>query len=161
MIQLLKISLIASTLFLSSSSTTVRIISTVFDEESNEGLAGVQLEIFYDDNLYKDFVSDLKGNYEKIDMPANRIYRLYYKKSGYVTKMVEIDSRLDKVKNPADINPVKMQPTLFKAMPGINLEFLDTIPLVKYKFDKNGMLTFNQDYTSKLLMKIDSVRNGY
>lgn len=161
MMHLLKIGLVLSTMMMSSSGVTVRIISSVFDEETNQGLQGVKLEIFFDGNLYNEFVSDEKGDYDKIDMPANRIYQLFFKKNGYVTKMVEIDSRLDKVKKPLDINVTKMQPTLFKAMPGINLEFLDTVPMVKYRFDKNDILKFDIDYTTQILMKVDSIRNGY
>jgi hypothetical protein len=51
-----------------------------------------------------------------------------------------------------------MEPTLFKVEPGVDLSFLDTMALVKYKFDRNGIMEFDQKYTATVLDKVNAVR---
>jgi len=136
----------------------LRLDIKVMDEETEKGLSGAKIEVYADEKLVHEATSDLNGVIPKFEIPLHEIYKVYVKKENYVTKLVQIDATTDHVKNILMLNVLRMEPTLFKVEPGVDLAFLDTMALVKYKFDRNGIMEFDQKYTATVLDKVNAVR---
>jgi hypothetical protein len=136
----------------------LRIDIKVMDEETEKGLAGAKVEVYSEEKLVHEATTDLNGVVPKFEIPLYTVYKVYIKKENYVTKLVQIDATTDHVKKVLMLNVLRMEPTLFKKEPGVDLSFLDTMALVKYKFDRDGIMEFDQKYTAGVLEKVNAVR---
>lgn len=130
------------------------------DEETEKGLPEAVVDVFADDELVLSNTADINGVITKFEIPCHKVYRIFIKKDLYVTKLVEIDARTEDVKRPMELSVLRMQPTLFRVEPGIDLTFLDTTALVKYKFDNDGIMQFDQKYTAGVLERVNNIREG-
>lgn len=153
-----------SAVFLSFKADTrsyiLRLDIKVMDEETEKGLPDAIVDVYADDELIKSNTADINGVITKFEIPCHRVYKIFIKKDLYVTKLVEIDARTEDIKRPMELSVLRMQPTLFKVEPGIDLTFLDTTALVKYKFDNDGIMQFDQKYTAGVLEKVNAIREG-
>lgn len=136
----------------------LRLDIKIMDEETEKGLSGARVEVYSEEKLVHEATADANGVIPKFEIPLHTIYKVYIKKESYVTKLVEINAKTDDVKKVLLLNVLRMEPTLFKVEPGVDLTFLDTMALVKYKFDRNGIMEFDQKYTAGVLEKVNAVR---
>lgn len=138
----------------------VRLEIKSMDEATGKGLAGTVVEIRSEGELISSGISGPNGSIESIDVPINQVYKIYFKNSGYVTKVAEIDANCDRPSDLPKSTVVMMQVTLFKEVAGIDLKFLEETPIIIYKFDNKGWMTFDRKYTETMMAKVEGIRKG-
>lgn len=138
----------------------VRLEIKSMDETTGKGLKGTVVEIYSDGKLISSGISGDNGSIEQIDVPINQVYKIYFKNNGYVTKVAEIDAHCDRPSDLPKSTVVMMQVTLFKVKDGIDLAFLEETPIIIYKFDNKGWMTFDRKYTETMIAKVEGIRKG-
>jgi len=138
----------------------VRLEIKSLDETTGKGLPGTVVEVYSEGKLIGSGISGTNGSIESIDVPINQIYKVYFKNNGYVTKVAEIDANCERPSDLPKSTVVMMQVTLFKSVSGVDLEFLGETPIIIYKFDNKGWMTFDRKYTEGMVAKIEGIRKG-
>ena len=138
----------------------VRLEIKSMDEETGKGLKGTVVEIYSDGKLISSGISGENGSIEQIDVPINQVYKIYFKNNGYVTKVAEIDAHCDRPSDLPKSTVVMMQVTLFKVKDGVDLAFLEETPIIIYKFDNKGWMTYDRKYTETMAEKVAGIRKG-
>jgi len=138
----------------------VRLEIKSMDEATGKGLEGTVVEVYSDGKLISSGISGTNGSIETIDVPINQIYKIYFKNNGFVTKVAEIDANCDRPSDLPKSTVVMMQVTLFKVKDGIDLAFLEETPIIIYKFDNKGWMTFDRKYTETMIAKVEGIRKG-
>jgi hypothetical protein len=128
------------------------------DEESGKGLEGTTVEIYSEEKLLFNVKTIKNGTIETIELPINQVYKIYFKQDGYVTKMAEINAHSDRPSDLAKTTVVLMQVTMFKKVESVDLSFMETTPIIKYKFDSKGWMTFDRKYTEAKIEEINEIR---
>jgi len=138
----------------------VRLEIRSMDESTGKGLQGTVVEIYSEGILISSGISGENGSIEEIDVPINQIYKIYFKNNGYVTKVAEIDANCERPSDLPKSTVVMMQVTLFKVKDGVDLAFLAETPIIIYKFDNKGWMTFDRKYTETMMAKVEGIRKG-
>lgn len=129
------------------------------NDDTNKKMGGVTVEIFQDGKKIKTVVSPSNGKVPPIYLPIGHVYLIKFKKSGFVTKMAELDGRYD---TPEDLDPevVSQMPVfLFESADGIDFSFLEREPMAKFAMSADGY-SFEMDrpYTEAMQKKIKELK---
>jgi epidermal growth factor receptor substrate 15 len=128
------------------------------DDESGKRLDGATAEIYQDGKLFKTVTSSSTGKFPIVDVPLNHMYTVYIKKTGYVTKVAQIDGSYDYPEDLPPVTYVQMQTSLFKTMEGIDFSFLETQPMIKFAYTADGYQDYDKKYTQDMLVKIENLK---
>jgi epidermal growth factor receptor substrate 15 len=136
----------------------IQIDVTANDDETGKRLDGAVAEIYQDGKPFKTVTSSSGGKFPIVDVPLNHIYTVYIKKTGYVTKVAEIDGNYDYPEDLPPVTYVQMQTSLFKTMEGIDFSFLETQPMIKFAYTADGYQDYDKKYTQDMLVKIENLK---
>ena len=128
------------------------------DEESGKPLEGTTIEIYSEEKLLFNLQTLKNGTIESVELPINQVYTVYFKHDGYVTKMAEINAHSDRPSDLAKTTVVLMHVTMIKMVDSVDLKFMETTPIIKYKFDSKGWMTFDRKYTEQMIARINEIR---
>ena len=128
------------------------------DDETGKRLDGATAEIFQDGKPFKTVTSSSSGKFPIVDGPLGHTYTIYIKKSGYVTKVAQVDAHYDYPEDLPPVTYVQMQTSLFKTMEGIDFSFLETTPMIKFSFTADGYQDYDKKYTQDMLVKIENLK---
>ncbi|WP_430816861.1 hypothetical protein [Carboxylicivirga sp. RSCT41] len=127
-------------------------------------------EILDVDNTFDDVIVELSVNNQKKELQVsntghfrtsldwNQTYYFKFRKSGYVSKVIEFSTVLPDDKQPSAIEPYHMPVRLFRMFEGVDTVFFQN-PIAKIHFDKNlGDFEHDIDYSLKVKYRIDQMR---
>jgi hypothetical protein len=123
----------------------------------DEPIAGVKILIKKDGMLLITLASDSVGEYKHEIQLENAMYSIRYKKDGFVTKWVTVDTR------DVDLTDLKDKGftldtdiSLFEKVEHIDLSFMETTPIGEAHFNpKTRKMDWDMDYTEKQMKRIE------
>ncbi|MDX1349155.1 MAG: hypothetical protein R3279_02845 [Putridiphycobacter sp.] len=137
----------------------VEIIISLFEEvDSVEVPLMASVEVYTKGKLLVRKESTETGKVPAIFMPTGKVYQIFIKKEGYVTKMAELDAKIADVENAPDPLYLSFQTVLFKEIEGVDFSFLEVTPLVKFDFDADYYYRFDKGYTIEMLKRVEALR---
>lgn len=134
---------LVATFSVSAQNCTIQIEMRIMDEETKKPLPGVRVHILQDDVEIKVVEGDDKGVIPVIEVPINHLYWASIEKDGYVTKCFSLDAHYE---FPDDLPVIYKQPmetTLFKEVDYASFKFLMEEPMIEFKFDKIGNVSWD------------------
>jgi len=114
------------------------------NENTSKKLAGASVEVYKDDSKISTSTTSSKGTVDLITVPVGHIYKIKFKKDGFVTKMIEIDGNYDTVEDLDDEIEYSIPGKLFESIDGVDFSFLENNPILKLAFTADGF-TFEWD----------------
>lgn len=134
----------------------------VSDFDDGKKLGGVKVTILAGGSTVATVTTASNGKYE-YDLKAGKIYKFQYSKSGYVTKVVQVDLTGINAEDVPAGNVIQTPPfdiDLFKDRPNVDFSFLKTQPVAEFYYDR-GMMRLNYDAkkASVVKKKIDDLLN--
>lgn len=138
---------------------TVHIDARVIDEDTRWKLVGAFLDVETDSFPTATYETGTNGKFPDIQLPINRVYRLTFRKAGYVTKMAELNTHLAYPEDmPYDMY-CTLEISLFEQVQGLDFSFLLTKPMARFSIGEGGYQVYDTDYTGQMLQAIEHVRN--
>ncbi|MCG8578710.1 MAG: hypothetical protein MI866_02260 [Bacteroidales bacterium] len=127
-------------------------------------------EILDVNNIYNDVIVELSGNnstqalqlsptgHFRTSLNWNKTYYFKFRKTGYVSKVIEFSTVLPSGKQPSAIEPYHMPVRLFKVFEGVDTVFFKN-PIAKIRYDESlGDFEHDIDYSLKVKYRIDQMR---
>lgn len=136
----------------------IQLTVTIRDEDSGKKLGGATVEVYQDGKLYTTKTSASNGKVPPIDLPVGHYYTFKVKKDGYVTKVATIDGQYA---NPEDLPafiPFPVQTSIFQKVDGIDFNFLENEPMIKFHLDRAGYQDWDQDHLKEMQRKIEDLK---
>ncbi len=131
------------------------LIKEVYTEEK---LGDAEIEIRKDNQSFETFTTNEHGNVE-FRVPLDHGYHFYFKKKGFVTKFIMIDTRNISEEDKIDGFKVDLDITLFHFRKGFNRSVMEN-PLGIAKYDPtSNSIEFDFDYTASVIGKIEAEQN--
>lgn len=128
-------------------------------------------EVLHVNNSYSDVIVELENNGNKkllnvsptghfrTSLEWNQTYHFKFRKTGYVSKVIEFSTILPSTKQPSTIEPYHMPVRLFKMFEGVDTVFFKN-PIARIRFDNNlGDFEHDMDYSLKVKYHIDKMRD--
>ena len=136
----------------------VEIVVSVENDDSGKKLAGATVAIYSNGQLVKTSTSGNSGKVPTIYVPTGQYYQIFIQKSGFVTKMAELDARIDIIEDAPDPLYLKFETALFESIEGVDFAFLESTPMTKFDFDSEYYYRYDKEYTNKMLKKIEELK---
>ena len=136
----------------------VEIVVTVEDDDINKKLSGATVSVYADGQLITSSTSSGNGKVPTIYVPTGKYYQIFIRKNGYVSKMAELDARIDILEDAPDPLFLKLETALFKSVEGVDFAFLEKTPMAKFDFDSEYYYRYDKDYTAQMLKKIEELK---
>ncbi len=108
------------------------------NENTSKKLAGVSVEIYQDGAKISTSITSSKGVVNEIIVPVDHVYKIKFKKDGFVTKMILIDGRFDTPEDLDDETYYNIPGSLFESVEGVDFSFLENEPMLKMEFTADG-----------------------
>jgi hypothetical protein len=86
------------------------------DESTGKSLVGATIEIYQDGKKVKTVATDSKGKIPTVFMPIGHLYVVKFKKSGYVTKVAQVDAHFDTPEDLAAFTDIELKGFLFERL---------------------------------------------
>lgn len=128
------------------------------DDDTGKKLAGATVVIKKNGAVIETKTAASNGKVPPIDLPINENYVVYIKKEGYVTKVANINGHYDYPEDLPPFIPFPIQTSLFKVVDGVDFQWLETTPMIKFELDQYGNQTWDQNYTKQMLKKIEDLK---
>ena len=155
----LLILLFGTAMVMAGESYTIMVKAKIVDEERNP-LTEAKVEVFEEGDLVEEDLSDSLGKSNIGNLEINKVYQVVFSKEGFQKKVATINSKTDYLFGMAPISAFVMEVTLLADNPEHDLSFLDTMPMIKFYFNWDGMQTWDMNYTKGMLKRVDLIRNG-
>lgn len=140
--------------------TFLEIHVRAMQDDTGKPLTGVKVDLVSSNQIIKTTYTDTLGKSKMTNISIDSAYQVKFSYPGYVTKMVEIAA------NPFDDAPPgaivqKMAVSMIKPLTHENLAALDTVPMVKFYWRKDHMITFDSQQVKEQMKTLEYCRNGY
>lgn len=140
---------------------SVELRASVGDDDTGKSLGGATIEVYKGGQLFASESSKSNGKVNPIDLPVciGCTYTIKIKKEGYVTKTAILDAHSD---YPEEVPPgaqiQKFDVSIFQGVEGVDFSFLDREPMVEFKVDAYGVVTYDQKKINVMTDKIKKLR---
>jgi len=135
----------------------VAVLATVKDDDTGKKLSGAIFEVYSEGKLVKTEISPANGKLPTIYLETNKKYRVFVKKPGYVTKMAEIDTKVEYPED-ADNLAIIFVVSIFERVEGVDFSYLESTPMTKLYFDDEYIQAYDKKYTEGMLDKIEELK---
>lgn len=130
-------------------------------EGSSKKLSGATVTLYENGSVKNKVITSSNGKFE-FNFGYDAVYKVEFKRNGYVTKFIEIDTRNippeEKERGNFFIN---MQMSLFEEVKDLDVSVLDQ-PIGKFRFDPSANdITHDAAYTSEMQKKIKNLMKEY
>jgi len=150
--RLLFISLVLFFLSTAASSQMVMDISAKLVVKGGSAKDGI-IKLYENGNLIENYVSDRSGKFS-VSLDLNKDYIIEFAKEGYVTKKINIDTRIPDDFGQGKINLFSFAVELFQQYDEVNTVVFKQ-PVAKIKFYKQyNDFSYDTDYSKEILTKI-------
>ena len=136
----------------------VEIAVNVKDDDTGKKLGGATVEVYANGQLITSKTSAGNGKLPIMYVETGKYYKIFIKKSGYVTKMAELDARIDILEDAPDPLLLQFETSLFQRVEGVDFNFLETKPMTKFDFDSEYYFRYDKAYTAEMLKKIAALK---
>lgn len=121
-------------------------------EEQGSRLDVVKIFISVDGQLKDSIITQNGRMFYQLD--TGKVYKFEFTKSGYVSKHLIVSTK-EAPENVKNYSKLKVEVSLFKFKPGLEVDFLKTKPIGVARYnDMNGKLEWNKDYTRSIIEQI-------
>jgi tetratricopeptide (TPR) repeat protein len=131
---------------------------TTKDDDTGKKLTGAVVVVKSGGSVFVTKTSASNGKVPPIDLPLGQNYVVYIQKDGYVTKVANIDGHYDYPEDLPPFIPFPIQTSLFREVEGVNFQWLETTPMIKFELDQYGNQIWDQAYTKEMLKKIAKLK---
>ena len=139
----------------------VEIIASILeDSDAGKRLSEVTISVCSNGQEESSVASKPNGKIPKFRVSTGKYYQIYIKKEGYVTKMVELDARIDSIAKAPNLLFLKFETGLFKTNSQIDPLAIENKPIVKFYFDQNYFYTYDEAYTLEMLKVVEELKNN-
>ncbi|MFT4600729.1 MAG: epidermal growth factor receptor substrate 15, partial [Arenicella sp.] len=128
------------------------------DDDSGKKLPGSVVEVYKDGKLFITKTSASDGRVPSIDLPLGANYKIVIKKPGYVAKVATFAAFYDHPEDLPSFVPFPIQTSLFKEVEGVDFEWLEKTPMIKFELDQFGQQSWDKGYTNDMLKKIEDLK---
>lgn len=136
----------------------VEIVVNLKDDNSGKKLAGATVSVYANGKLVSESISAGNGKVPTIYVPTGEYYQIFIRKTGYVTKMAELDARIDIIEDAPDPLYLRFETSIFESIEGVDFQFLEKTPMTKFDFDSMYEYRFDKEYTAEMLKRIESLK---
>ncbi len=137
----------------------VQIIASILDDDnSSKRLTDFSISIYEGDKLEVEVQPKANGKVPPVNIPVGKYYQIFIKKEGYVTKMVELDARIDSIDKAPNTLYLKFETGLFREVDGIDFSKIENNPIVKFYFDSEYFYKYDKEYTMNMIKMIDDLK---
>lgn len=145
---------------LRAQSPTLDLKIEIKDETYNQKMANAEVVIYKNGAPYKKLTTDDKGRLF-VQVPLGVDYKVEFKKNGYVTKHIIIDTKNIPSEDASYGFEYPMEVNLFEDIPEIDFSILQK-PVAILKFDnKTGFFEYDKDYTNSILKQLEELKKAY
>ncbi len=136
----------------------IKLDAAISNEDSGKKLAGVTMEVLRDGKPFLSESSASNGRFPITDLPVGSLYTIYFKKSGFVTKIAKVDGRYDYPEDLGLYTPLQFKAALFEEIEGVDFSFLESTPVIEFEMDAAGILAHDKKKLSTMLKKIEALK---
>ncbi|MFD1552381.1 hypothetical protein DNU06_10885 [Putridiphycobacter roseus] len=136
----------------------VELVVNLKDDDSGKKLYGATVSVYADGKLITSATSGGNGKVPTIYIETGKYYRIFIRKEGYVTKMAELDARIDILEDAPDVLGIKFETAIFESVEGVDFSFLEKTPMTKFDFDSEYYYRYDKAYTEDMLKKIAELK---
>ncbi|MDA7804359.1 hypothetical protein N8987_07305, partial [Crocinitomix sp.] len=139
----------------------VELRASVGDDDTGKSLAGATIEVYKGGSLFASETSNSSGKVAPIKLPVciGCTYTIKIKKGGYVTKTALLVAHSDYPEEvPPGVQVQKFDVSIFQSVEGIDFSFLDREPMVEFRVDSYGIVTYDQKKINVMTEKIKDLR---
>ncbi|MDX1349156.1 MAG: hypothetical protein R3279_02850, partial [Putridiphycobacter sp.] len=136
----------------------VEIVVNLKDDDTGKKLSGATVSVYAEGKLITSSTSSSSGKVPTIYVQTGKYYQIYIRKNGYVTKMAELDARIDLLEDAPDPLFLNFETALFQGVDGVDFSFLESTPMTKFDFDSEYYYRYDKAYTEQMLKKIDELK---
>ncbi|MFK8039385.1 MAG: hypothetical protein AB8B74_13915 [Crocinitomicaceae bacterium] len=136
----------------------VEIVVSVENDNNGKKLSGATVSVYADGQLITSSTSGGNGKVPTIYIPTGKYYQIFIRKNGFVTKMAELDARIDILEDAPDPLYLKFETALFESIESVDFSFLESTPMTKFDFDSEYYYRFDKEYTDKMLKKLEELK---
>ncbi len=141
--------------------TVIELKPVVRNDDTGKSLNGATIEVYKNGALIAKESSGSNGKVPPIELPVcmGCTYKIFIKKSGFVTKMAIMDGHAD---YPEELPPgtveQKFEVGIFESVPDIDFSFLEKEPMVEFAIEPSGFIGFDQQKIKVMKKKIEALR---
>lgn len=136
----------------------VEIVISVENDNTGKKLSGATISVYSDGQLITSSISGGSGKVPTIYVPTGKYYQIFIRKNGFVTKMAELDARIDILEDAPDPLYLKFETSIFESIESVDFSFLESTPMTKFDFDSEYYYRYDKEYTSQMLKKIEALK---
>ena len=136
----------------------VELVVNLKDDDTGKKLYGATVSVYSDGKLITSATSGGNGKVPTIYIETGKYYRIFIRKDGYVTKMAELDARIDLIEDAPDVLGIRFETSIFESVEGVDFSFLEKTPMTKFDFDSEYYAKYDKAYTESMLKKIEELK---
>ncbi|MFT5820948.1 MAG: epidermal growth factor receptor substrate 15 [Crocinitomix sp.] len=136
----------------------VKLDATIFNDDTGKKLGGVTMDVYRDGKPFLLEQSASNGRVPVVDLPVGSIYTVFFKKSGYVTKMAKVDARYDYIEDLGSYTPMQFKASIFESVEDVDFSFLEKTPMIEYEMNQFGVLEYDKKKLNDMLKKIEDLK---
>ena len=135
----------------------VAVFAAVKNDDTGKKLSGAIVEIYSEGKLVQKNISAANGKVPPMYIETGKTYRIYVKKSGYVTKMAEVNTSVKYLEDAENL-AINFLVSIFESVEGVDFSYLETTPMTKFYFDDTYEQAYDEAYTEGMLRKIEELK---
>ena len=142
--------------------TVIELKPVVRNDDTGKPVNGATIEVYKNGSLVAKESSGSNGKVPVIELPVciGCTYKVFVKKSGFVTKTAIMDGHANYPKElPPGVVEQRFEVTIFESVPDIDFSFLEREPMVEMAIQPDGFITFDQQKIKVMKKKIEALRN--
>ena len=136
----------------------VEIVVNLKNDDTGKKLSGATVSIYADGKLITAKSSESNGKVPTIYLETGKYYQIFIRKSGFVSKMAELDTRVDNLEDAPPALFLRFETALFESVEGVDFNFLEKTPMTKFDFDEGYYQRHDKGYTDKMLKQIEELK---